>query len=405
MQKPKPEAQQNLQQFEKEFVPLEPKESLLLLVDKLTGASFCECHVKGSTLVSLGTIDAPLDPEDQPDYRANREIRLNHPAFLKMKEDARKGRTFSNIVSEYTKDFDAAHPLKIVGGQHRFQAIQDAVANNVDEYHGVKVYFNLDMNQRIDVQLISNTNIAISGDLFDRMQETFQGPQLRDWCQAVGLLGPGQDFADQYARGGPISVRIARSFITNYFTGRNVDAKAFATTDTTPMLCVSGEHDPDWDLLKSKTPGLGTDKKLIAAAKEFALLVAAQRKAFQGKTRTKPDYPEKAFSAAIYSAWAYSAGILHDNDTRLKRHFSIRSSSVMDPLNAVALAKGRHKTDSDTYRGLGYRTDAKERARFAELFFLQAENGEGITPKAIEVAIKQYHAKQANLEVIRAKEK
>ena len=405
MQKLKAEAEQNIKQFEDEFVPLESKDSLLLLVDKLTGANFCECHIKGSTLVSLGTIDAPLDPEDQPDYRANREIRLNHPAFLKMKEDARKGRAFSNIVSEYTKEFDPAHPLKIVGGQHRFQAIQDAVANNIDEYHGVKVYFNLDMNQRIDVQLVSNTNIAISGDLFDRMQETFQGPELRGWCQTVGLLGPSQDFADQYARGGAISVRIARSFITNYFTGRKVDPKAFAVTDTTPVLCVSGEHDPNWDLLKSGTPGLWTDKKLIAAAKEFAHLVEAQRKAFQSKLRTKPDYPEKAFSAAIYSAWAYVAGILHDNEPRLKRHYSLRSAAGTDPLNAAALAKGRHKTDSDTYRGLGYRTDAKERARFVELFFLQAENGEGITAKAIEVAIKQYHAKQANLEVMKAKEK
>lgn len=405
MQKAKPEAQQIVEQFAGEFEPLESAGTLLLLVDKRTGATFCECHIKGSTLVTLGTIDAPLDPEDQPDYRANREIRLNHPAFLKMKEYARQGRTFSNIVSEYTKDFDPAHPLKIVGGQHRFQAIEDAVANSVDEYHGVKVYFNLDMNQRIDVQLISNTNIAISGDLFDRMQETFQGPQLRDWCQAVGLLAAGQDFADQYARGGPISVRIARSFITNYFNGRSVDAKKFAMTDTTPMLCVSGEHDPDWDALKKSTQGLWADKKLMEAAKEFALLVASQRTHFKGKQRTKPDYPEKAFSAAIYSAWAYVAGILHDNETRLKRHFSIKSASGNDPLNAAALAKGRHKTDSDTYRGLGYRTDAKERARFAELFFLQAENGEGITPKAIEVAIKQYHAKQANLEVIKAKEK
>ena len=404
MQKHKSEAQKNLEEFATEFVPLESSESLLLLLDKRTGASFCECHIKGSTLVNLGTIDAPLDPEDQPDYRANREIRLNHPAFLKMKEDARKGRAFSNIVSEYTKEFDAAHPLKIVGGQHRFQAIQDAFANGVDEYHGVKVYFNLDMNQRIDVQLISNSNIAISGDLFDRMQETFQGPQLRVWCQAVGLLEPSQDFADQYARGGPISVRIARSFITNYFNGRKADAKKFAMIDTTPMLCVSGEHDPDWDKLKLSAPSLWTDKKLKEAASEFALLVASQRKAFQGK-KTKPDYPEKAFSAAIYSAWGYVAGILHDNEARLKRHFALRSSSGTDPLNAAALAKGRHKTDSDTYRGLGYRTDAKERARFAELFFLQAENGEGITPKAIEVAIKPYHAKQANLEVIKAKEK
>lgn len=142
----------------------------------------------------------------------------------------------------------------------------------------------------------------------------------------------------------------------------------------------------------------------MEAAKEFSLLVSAQRKAFEGKQRVKPDYPEKAFSAAIYSAWAYVAGILHDNDTRLKRHFSIRTANATDPMNAAALARGRHKTDSDTYRGLGYRTDAKERARFAELFFYQAENGGGITPKAIEIAIKQYHAKQANLEVIKAKE-
>jgi hypothetical protein len=86
----------------------------------------------------LATIDAPLDPDDQPEYRANRDIRLNHPAFERMKEDARKGRTFSNIVAEYTKDFEEERPLKIVGGQHRFQAIQDALKNKVDEYHGVK---------------------------------------------------------------------------------------------------------------------------------------------------------------------------------------------------------------------------------------------------------------------------
>ena len=405
MQKATSEAKQDMDLFVAEFSPLEPNGSLLLLVDKRTGASFCECHIKGSTLASLGTIDAPLDPEDQPDYRANRDIRLNHPAFLKMKEDACHGRTFSNIVAEYTKEFDATHPLKVVGGQHRFQAIQEAVTNGVDEFHGVKVYFKLDMSQRIDVQLISNTNIAISGDLFDRMQETFQGPQLRNWCQEVGLLDVGQDFADQYARGGPISVRMARSFITNYYNGRQIDPKQFAVTDTTPMLCVSGEHDPEWEALKSGTPGLWTDEKLFEAGKEFSSLVAAQRKAFQGKQRVKPDYPEKAFSAAVYSAWAYIAGILRDNEARLKRHFSISTAKGTDPLNAAALAKGRHKTDSDTYRGLGYRTDAKERARFAELFFLQAENGEGITPKAIEVAIKQYHAKQANLEVIKAKEK
>jgi hypothetical protein len=49
--------------------------------------------------------------------------------------------------------------------------------------------------------------------------------------------------------------------------------------------------------------------------------------------------------------------------------------------------------------------DAKERARFAELFFMQAESGVGINKNLIDVAIKQYHAKQANLEVEQAKAK
>ena len=89
----------------------------------------------------------------------------------------------------------------------------------MNEYHGVKVYFGLDIKQRLDVQLISNTNIDTSGDLIDRLQETGQGPQLRDWCQNVGLLEKGDDFADSFERSGPVSVRMARTFITNYLSG------------------------------------------------------------------------------------------------------------------------------------------------------------------------------------------
>jgi hypothetical protein len=72
-----------------------------------------------------------------------------------------------------------------------------------------------------------------------------------------------------------------------------------------------------------------------------------------------------------------------------------------DPLNAVELARARHRTDPDTYRGLGFRTDPKERGRFVELFYLQAEEGAGITRRAIELAIAKYHAKQAQLEVVK----
>jgi hypothetical protein len=51
---------------------------------------------------------------------------------------------------------------------------------------------------------------------------------------------------------------------------------------------------------------------------------------------------------------------------------------------------------------LGYRTDAKERARLVELFYLQAEDGKGVTASAVDIAIKKYHAKIAQLEVQKA---
>jgi hypothetical protein len=393
--------------FAKQFQPLETVDQLLLLKDRKTEAQYCECHLKASKIISFGTTDVPLDYDEQPEYRANREIVLNSSAYRTMIEDAKKGRSFSNIVTEYTTEFDAEHPLKIIGGQHRFEAIREALNDEIDEYHGVKVYFGLDITQRLDVQLISNTNIAISRDLIDRLQEGFQGPSLRKWCQAVGLLAEGQDFSDSYERGGPISVKIARTFITNYFKGKGVNPKEFDLTDTTPIVCPTGASDPEWEKLKSDTPTLWSDPHLLEAAKEFALLVSAQRNAFIGKPnlKPKPDYPEKALNIAVLSAWAYTAGLLHANAARLKRHFEFRLATGKDPLNADALAKGRHKTDPQNYRGLGYRTDPQERGRLVELFWLQAEDGKGITPTSVDIAIKQFHVKQAQLEVLKAKAK
>jgi hypothetical protein len=393
-----------LNEFATDFQPLETAQQLLEMTDARTGARYCECHVKGSAILSFGTTDVPLDPEEQPEYRANRDVVVNNPAFQTMIKDAKLRRSFSNIVAEYTKEFDALHPLKIIGGQHRFEAIRAAAAEGIDEYHGVKVYLALDMKQRLDVQLISNTSIAISGDLFDRLQETFQGPDLRDWCQSAGLLKAGEDFADSYERGGPISVKMARTFITNYFSGTKIDSKQFEMTDTTPAICPTGGPDQEWEKLKTDEPKLWTNPDLLHAGKEFAALIKAQRDAFCNK-KPKPDYPEKALNAAIMSAWAYIAGILRANPVRLKRHFDLKVSVGKDPLNAVALAHGRHKSDAPNYRGLGYRTDPRERGRFVELFYLQAEDGKGITASSIDIAIKQYHVKQAQLEVNKAKAK
>jgi len=102
------------------------------------------------------------------------------------------------------------------------------------------------------------------------------------------------------------------------------------------------------------------------------------------------------------SAWAFVAGVLASNGVRLKRHYGLADPTGKNPLNAAALAKGRHKTDPENYRGLGYRTDPKERGRFVELFYLQAEKGAGIASGQVDLAIKKYHAKQAALEVLEA---
>lgn len=372
--------------------------SLSVFVDARTNARYCECHLRAKTVIELGTTDVPLDPEEQPDYRANRELVEDHAAYEKMKEDAKAHRTFSNIVAEYTVAFDPDHPLKIIGGQHRFNAIKEALDTGVDELHGLKVYFALSAEQRLDVQLISNTNIAASTDLFDRMHETLAGPALRNWCQTCGLLDADRDFADKRKRGQAITVRAARTFILNYFRAKVVDVAKFDSVETTPVVCKTGVPDPEWDELRTKQPDLWKDKKLQEAGKEFSRLIEAQRSAFAGKG-ANVDYAEKALNIAVMAAWAYTAGLLHSNDVRRKRHYALADATGKNPLNAGALAKGRHKTDPENYRGLGYRTDPKERGRFVELFYLQAEKGQGINSSLIDLAIKKYHAKQAALEV------
>jgi hypothetical protein len=387
------------------FSPLEPLEQLLVLTDERTEARFCECHVHASVLVRYSTVDVPLDPEEQSEYRANREIVEDSAAFERMISDAKGKRSFSNIVTEFISEEGDDKPLKIIGGQHRWTAISQAYSSGVDVLHGIKVYFNLDTVQRLDVQLVSNTNIATSPDLFDRMQETASGPKLRKWCQEVDFLLEGKDFADKRTRENPMTVRAARAFIMSYYAGASVGVDEFATNDTAPELPTTGSVDPLWDALKNRSPVIWEDKDLKKAGVEFAKLIKAQSGAFKADSKVPPDYPEKAMNIAVLSGWAYIAGHLQKNKTRLEKHYKLPDSGKKDPLNAAALAKGRHRSDPANYRGLGYRTDPKERGRLVELFYLQAEGGGGITPKLIEEAIAKFVVKQAVLDVEKIKAK
>lgn len=346
------------------------------------------------------TTDVPLDPEEQGEYRANRDIVDDHVAFERMKDDASKRRSFSNIVAEFNPLQNPASPLGIIGGQHRTEAIKGSLAQGIDEFHEIKVYFALDQDQRLDVQVVSNTVIAVSGDLYDRMLETVKGPELRNWCHTTGLLATDSDFGDRAQRSGPITVRLARTFIINFYEGLKHSKEPFDSTATSPIVPSVGSDNTEWDRHRSRKPSIWKDLELRKAGKEFSKLINAQRKAFE--TRKGPaDYREKAMNIAIIAAWSYVAGYLTGNEVRQKRHFSLSEKIGGDPLNSSALAKGRHKTDPENYRGLGTRTDAKERGRLVELFYYQADKGEGITKNAIEIAIAKYYAKQSQLEVQR----
>lgn len=387
-----------IERFVGQFNPIETV--IHVFSDDRTGAIFTECHISAQSLIDYGTVDVALDPDGQPDYRANRDIVEDHSAYQQMQIDAHSGRVFSNIVVEYLPDSDKS--FKVIGGQHRYSAIEAALKQQgMNKNRGVKVYFGLDADQRLDVQVISNTNISVSRDLIDRMYETLAGRELRDWCQKVGLLGAREDFTDKRKRGSPISVRVARSFIINYYRGVEQRTLDFGSIDTTPIVPKSGSSNvAEWDKLKRERPELWDDAPLLEAGKQFKRLVEKQRDAFKKSPTRKanPDFAEKAMNDAVLSAWSYVAGLLRDNPVRLQRHFALPDVGKPDPLRAAALAKGRHQTDPDNYRGLGYRTDPKERGRFVELFWLQAEKGGGISEKMISAAISAYHAKQALLD-------
>ncbi len=394
-------------EFCDQFDPLE-RSGIIVLKDDLTGAAFTECHVSAEVITANGTTDVPLDPDESPEYRANRDVVTSHAAFERMREDAIGGRKFSNIVCEFSPQ--KSKSLEVIGGQHRFEAISGAIANGVDVHHGLKVYFALTKEQRLDVQVISNTNIAVPTDLLDRMYATIEGTDLRAWCQQCGLLDEGKDFADVGKKGNPMTVKEARTFIVNYFLGKAISPETFEESETNPEVVESGKRDPKiWVQAKADHPELWTDVGLLQAGKEFAALIQAQvefhRDPKSKKLKGKPDQIHKTKNIALLAGWAFVAGSLQTNPTRLTRHYELRKSKAKDPLRADLLGKARHHTDSESYRGLGFRTDAKERGRFCQLFWLQAEKGGGFTAGMIDSAVKGYEAKRANLAYQESKSK
>jgi hypothetical protein len=270
---------------------------------------------------------------------------------------------------------------KIWGGQHRARAIQEAYEEaRISRHHGFKIFFNLSKQQRTEIALISNTNIAVSNDLFDRLQEeTFVGLKLRNWCYQVGLLKKGDDFPDQGSRSEKPTVKLARSFITNFYKGKEkTDQLKSMDLDKNiyePYLCESGASlDSEYERIINKYgDSVWGDKALLRAGKAFTVL------------QNRKGFTNKAITESVISACAFVAGLLQKDRKRLQNHYSIpkTSKAIPDPLNAREMSTFRHDSDDPTYRGLGTRSAIKDRQRMAQLFLARSLEDRRVIDKSL----------------------
>ena len=401
---PKPEVLKDALGFLKAFKPLESEidTPLVLFEDKKSKVFYVVCHLDGKTLASKTDLDAVLDPMESEDYKLNRGLYLDTYAYRKMEKDSLSGRSFEDLVTEYDTTYTPTIPLKVFGGQHRVKAIMEAVKNGISEYHGVRVYFKLDRDQKLDIAIANNTAIAISDDLLDRMYEEHLGPNLRNWCQSTGLLEKEQNFSDRRNPDGIPTVRVARTLLVNYFLGKNSNRNAFHI----PIVCSSGPGIDD-NYQKARNKIDWSDKNIQKTGQEFAKLHKLQRERVLGRQEDRfIEFANKATHPCVTAAWAYVAGYLEQHfPDKLINHFALSEIEEGDPLNAKALLNARLKgVDPDTYRGLGARISGTELGRMLEVFLLQAlrAKNRGINRKLANAAIKSFEAKRRTEEAEKA---
>ena len=371
--------------------------------DGVKKSYYIRCTVTGKTMAEVISLDARLNPDSGETFRDNREILETHNTFLRMKADADNAREFNDIIAEYITSYLPGKPLKVWGGQHRSRAIIDAyLQKKVSRYHGFRVYFCLSKEQRTELALISNTSMLVSNDLFDRqLEETYMGPFLRRWCVKVGLLKQGEDFPDVGSHAERITTQGARSFIVNYFKGKQAGEQVIeAELDRNvyePYLCQTGIFlDEEYRQLTEKMgSGLWTDKGLIEAARAFAKLHKAQYDAIKKSKINFKVFRMKAMVPSVLTAWSYVAGLLQTHPARLKLHLTVPEppKGAPDPLNAEEMSQFRYYQDIETYRGLGTRAIMKDRQRMAQVFLARSIDPEAtLDKKLLNQAVNQFAA-------------
>jgi hypothetical protein len=378
--------------------------NLLLHYDKKSSTYYLICHLNSSELTNNTDLDATLDSENEEDviYKLNREITEDQSAFEIMQKDAKDSRTFEDIVLEYDKSYLAKKPLKVYGGQHRVRAITVSLDSTNDVPQGVRVYFDLTREQKVEIATINNTSIVVPNDLLDRMREQLLGSELRDWCQKVGLLNTGQDFSDKKSPETP-TVRIARTLLLNYYLAKDKKVEDIHQ----PVLAKSGGLDDSYFKLRATINW--DDEELITMGKEFAKLHKKQRETVINREEDNfNEFARKTYSLAVVSSWAYAAGLFSGKELQTLYDLPKTVTPPEDPLNAKALSQARLKgTDPDTYRGLGARSSPSELGRMLEVFIVLCTKAQikRITQKLANAAIQSYEAKKSRIAADQAIEK
>lgn len=388
--------QRELRQFLDSFRLYEVEQGTTpcLFLDEKSNAFYLTCHLEGRVLAQYCDTEATLEGDDEDEiYKLNREITEDKTAFKTMEEDAFRGRSFEDIVLEYDTSYRPKRPLKVYGGQHRIRAITKAESTKGYVLHGVRVYFGLSREQKVEIATVNNTAIAVPNDLLDRMREQLLGSELRDWCQQVGLLGKGEDFADRRRPDIP-TVRVVRTLLVNFYLGKEAADDAFHQ----PVLCKSGGVDEDYMAIRRKVDW--SDPALLEMGRQFARLHKTQRERILERNEdSNAEFARKALTHSVVASWGYAAGFFQRDPQRLQILYSLPGNvnPPDDPLNAKALSQARLKgTDPDTYRGLGTRSNSQELGRMLEVFLVLAtKDKKRITKEIANAAIQSYEAKRA----------
>lgn len=393
--------------FLRQVTTLEKKHEMPVIIfqDGACGAYYIKASLLASDAAKLCDLTARLDLASPDSYKSNRQLFLNNFTYQRMAIDAIKGREFNDIIVEYNVQYNTETPLKVWGGQHRIKAILSAYSKS-NRYHGFRIFFNLNKVQRTEIALISNTNISVSNDTFDRMiEETIYGGVLRKWCQKVGFLGENEDFPDIGARSEKISVKKARGFVVNFYLGndkgkeiqdldRNVYEPYLVDTGLKTGTANEFTADPVYERIMRQREILDDDA-LLCAGKRFLALHNAQLRAVtdpRSSIKNIKAYKNKAFVESVLCGWSFVAGLLQSYPKRLENHYRVprTSSKIPDPLNAEEMSRYKHDKDEPTYRGLGTRSSLRDRQRIAQLFLAKSlEENVIIDTKFMDKAVSQ----------------